>query len=119
MKNNNQMSAMPISCYEAGRKYFMMSDGFYAWFSDNYEKDENGLEYISDIFDKYKYSSAFELLSKEDKRKHTKARFDEDIQKHMFLKKQYRPRDTRFNGIKINKAAIVGYKYIIIIDENE
>jgi len=123
MKNNNKISAMPQSCYEVGRKYFMMSDGFYAWFSDNYKKDETGMEYVSDIFEKYKYSSAFELLSKEDKRKHTKSRFNEDIQKHMFLKKQYIPRHTTFNRIKIDKPAIVGYKYIVDeekpIDKNE
>lgn len=112
LKNNEDLSPMNDECREAGKRYFMMSDDFIVWFNDTYEKDPNSMVYVADIFELYKYSSAFELLSKADKRSHTKSSFEEKIRKSMFLRTAFKSRDTRFNGIKYNKAYLAGYKLI-------
>jgi len=112
MKNNNCISPMPPLCYEAGKKYFMMSDDFINWFNDNYEKDESSYVFVGEVFDDYKISSAYSNLSKNDKRKQTKANFDENIQKNMFLKSSYKPKDAYFNKIRLKKPFLCGYKII-------
>jgi hypothetical protein len=90
----------------------MMSDDFLGWFNDSYEKDETSVIYIADLFEHYKSSSFYADLPKTEKRKITKASFDEQIQKHMFLRTAYKPRDTRFNKIKYNKPFLAGYKIV-------
>ena len=117
MENNNCISPMPPLCYEAGKKYFMMSDDFINWFNDNYERDESSYVYVSDVFDNYKISSAYSNLSKNDKRKQTKANFDENIQKNIFLKASYKPKDAYFNKIRLKKPFLFGYK--IVSNEEE
>lgn len=112
MKNNNCISPMPPLCYEAGKKYFMMSDDFINWFNDNYEKDESSYVFVGEVFDNYKISSAYSNLSKNDKRKQTKGNFDENIQKNMFLKSSYKPKDAYFNKNRLKKPFLSGYKKI-------
>ena len=112
LKNNEDLSPMNDECREAGKRYFMMSDDFIVWFNDTYEKDPNSMVYVADIFELYKYSSAFELLSKADKRSHTKSSFEEKIRKSMFLRTAFKARDTRFNGAYIKKSYLAGYKLI-------
>jgi len=112
MKNKNCISPMPPLCYEAGKKYFMMSDDFINWFNENYEKDESSYVFVGEVFDDYKISSAYSNLSKNDKRKQTKANFDENIQKNMFLKGSYKPKDAYFNKIRLKKPFLCGYKKI-------
>ena len=119
IQNKNSMSAMPKDCYEAGKKYYMMSDDFITWFYDNYEKDDSEYVYVGDIFTNYKVSSAYENLSKQDKRKFTKSGFDETIQKNMFLKPHYKPRNAYLNGMQLRKPFIAGYKKIQPEDDNE
>lgn len=114
MKNKGAISAMPAPCKEILKKYYMMSDDFLGWFNDSYEKDENAVVYISDLFDDYKCSSFYADLPKTEKRKITKTSFDEQIQKNMFLRTAYKPRDTYFNGIRHKKSFLAGYKMIEI-----
>lgn len=110
--NKLALSAMPPSCFKAGQKYYMMSDDFLGWFNDTYEVCDKEFVYVSDIFSLYKISSAFELLTKEEKRKITKTGFTEKIQKHPFLRRNFKDRDDRFNGKQLSKPGLVGFRRI-------
>ena len=96
MNNKMAVSVMPPPCHDILKKYYMMSDDFMGWFNDAYEKDEKSYVYISSLFEHYKISTAYENLTKAERRKITKAAFDEQIFKNMFLKRSYRDRDTYF-----------------------
>tara|TARA_R110000782_G_scaffold18587_1_gene50996 strand:+ start:1611 stop:4298 length:2688 start_codon:yes stop_codon:yes gene_type:complete len=117
MKNGNAISPMPSACIESGKKYYMLSDDLYQWFSDSYEVCPKSFVYINEVFDNFKYSSAFNNMTKNDKRKNTKSNFEEKIQKNMFLRTSYRARDAYFGKERIKKAFIIGYRRVAEYEE--
>ncbi len=98
-----------------------MSDDIYPWFCEIYEKgDENvDLIYISDMLQTLKLSPLYSQMSKKDQRDLTAKKFNEKVEKNIFLREDYRPRDARFNNIKLSKPALCGYIKNPLIDTCE
>jgi hypothetical protein len=66
--------------------------------------------YVSDVYSQFQSSSLWDLMSKADKRKNTKKEFSSKVEKNIFLRQFYRPRDKYFNGVMIKQPFIVGFK---------
>jgi hypothetical protein len=95
-----------------------MSDDIYPWFIETYEKGDpdTDLLYIDDIFETLQSSKLFSLMSKKDQRDLTAKRFNEKVEKNIFLREDFKPRKAYFNSIRLTKPALCGYilKPIII-----
>ena len=61
----------------------------------------------------FKDSTYFENLSKADKRKFNQKNFIENIKTNLFLKNNFKVRNSYINTIQISQDAIIGFSIII------
>lgn len=90
------------------------SDNIYEWVCEKYEKTDKADDfvYVKEMYEMFKSSSYFENLSKADKRRFTQKSFIENIKQNLFMKANFKPRDSYINNIKINQPIIIGFKNI-------
>ena len=116
--NKYELPTVPEACKLKTNMYLESNDPLYSWFSDNYEKGSATTDYIyiDELFPEY-MSAVSDSLSKEDKKKLTRKRFNTDVEGNRFLRSSFKQRDTRFNGIKFKKPYLVGYRKITVDEE--
>jgi phage/plasmid-associated DNA primase len=111
--NDYSMPELPASCKAITKDYMAMSDDFYSWFCETYEKcdeDINFPTYIDAIFKQLTQSKIYSQMSKKDQRELTAKKFNEKIEKNIFLRDNYRARKATFNHFQLSKPAICGYR---------
>jgi hypothetical protein len=120
-KNNYSMPILPDSCKKITKDYMAMSDDIYPWFCETYEKGVENVDlvYISDMLQTLKLSPLYSQMSKKDQRDLTAKKFNEKVEKNIFLREDYKPRDARFNNKQLSKSALCGYRKIPSIDTYE
>ena len=62
------------------------------------------------MYEMFKGSTYFENLSKADKRKFTQKSFIENIKTNLFMKGNFKPRDSYIKNNQIKQPAIIGFK---------
>ena len=112
--NHMSLPVVPHKCEEIINEYFISSDDFYAWFIENYELGNatTDLIYVSDIHSNVLTSEFYYSLSKSAQNGYRSRDFAKKIEQSIFLKNNHRLRDQRFNGFRLKKSAIVGYRLI-------
>ena len=110
--NNYSMPELPAPCKVITKDYMAMSDDIYGWFSESYEKsDENtDLVYIDEMFCGLKASEIYNKMSKKEQRELTAKKFNEKVEKNIFLRQYYKARKARFNNLQLSKPAVCGFK---------
>lgn len=110
--NNYKLYQEPLKCRNKAVDYLACSDNIYDWFSTIYEKVDKIVEpiFISSIYDKFKNSSLYNNMSKNDKKKYTLKYFDEKIKTNLFLQNNYRPRFSYYNKIRYSCSYIIFFK---------
>ena len=98
-----------------------MSDDIYGWFTETYEKGDEtcDLVYIDEMLQCLKMSPMYSQMTKKDQRDMTAKKFNEKVEKNIFLRQYYKARDTRVNKKKLNKPAICGFKKRVLISSFE
>jgi len=127
LDNNKDLQEQPFKSRQLVSAYLGVSDDIYSWFKDEYCKlneEELNTEIdkpisIKEIFETFKASSFYENLSKNDKRNYNFAKFKELLHTNLFLKLFFMERDKYYNGIRVKKPSIVGWKLRNPDDENE
>jgi P4 family phage/plasmid primase-like protien len=120
-KNGYSMPELPAPCKKITKDYMAMSDDIYPWFCETYEEDEDNTDliYINDMLQTLKLSPLYSQMSKKDQRDLTLKKFNEKVEKNIFLREHYKPRNARFNNIQLTKPAVVGFKKLPLIDTCE
>lgn len=110
--NNMSLPVVPTRCEEIIQEYFISSDDFYTWFLENYELGDatTDLSYVSDIHEKVISSTFYYNLHKTTQKEYRSRDFAKKIEQNVLLKNNHKTRNQRFNGIKLTKNAIVGYR---------
>jgi hypothetical protein len=106
------MPELPVSCKEITKDYMAMSDDIFGWFSETYEKG-NELEdliYIDTIYKSIIDSKTYSQMTKKEQRDLTAKKFNEKVEKNIFLRNNYKKRKSTFNGNQLSKPALIGYK---------
>jgi phage/plasmid-associated DNA primase len=120
-KNGYSMPELPAPCKKITKDYMAMSDDIYPWFCETYEEDEDNTDliYINDMLQTLKLSPLYSQMSKKDQRDLTAKKFNEKVEKNIFLREHYKPRNARFNNIQLTKPALCGFKKKPLIDTCE
>jgi P4 family phage/plasmid primase-like protien len=120
-KNGYSMPELPAPCKKITKDYMAMSDDIYPWFCETYEEgdDNTDLIYINDMLQTLKLSPLYSQMSKKDQRDLTAKKFNEKVEKNIFLREHYKPRNARFNNIQLTKPALCGFKKKPLIDTCE
>jgi phage/plasmid-associated DNA primase len=120
-QNNHAMPELPAPCKKITKDYMAMSDDIYGWFSETYEKGDDTCDmvHIDEMLLALKASPMYSQMSKKDQRELTAKKFNEKVEKNIFLREHYKARDCRYNGKKLKKAAICGYKKRALIISSE
>ena len=116
--NSFNLHAPPLESREACSDYLSLSDDIFDWFSNTYEKTDDGVSflYFSDVFEMFTSSNYYQNLSKKENRENNIKRFNNKIEKCVFLTKNIKDTDTTYNKIRHRKPYIIGYK---LPEENE
>ena len=116
--NKYELPIVPEACKLKTNMYLESNDPLYSWFSDNYEKGSATTDYIyiDTLFPEY-LSAVGDSLSKEDKKKLTKKKFNTEIEGNRFLRSSFKQRDTSFNKKQHKKTYLVGYRKITVVEE--
>ena len=116
VNNKMTLSNPPKACVEACNDYLSLSDDIFDWFSNTYEKTDDGKSFIyfKEVYEEFSSSKYFENLNKREKRENNLKRFTTKIDNCVFLKKYVRGRDTYYNGDRHKASYIIGYKYPVI-----
>jgi phage/plasmid-associated DNA primase len=79
----------PAKCEECKKKYLQKSDLLYSWITDNMEKseDKNVCEKLKDVYERFRCSEDYTMMDKDEKKKFAKAKFIEDLESNVFLKR--------------------------------
>jgi phage/plasmid-associated DNA primase len=114
-KNGYAMPELPAPCKKITKDYI------YPWFCETYEKgdDNTDLVYIDEMLQTLKLSPLYSQMSKKDQRDLTAKKFNEKVEKNIFLREHYKPRDSRFNGKQLKKAGVFGFKKRTLITTYE
>ena len=115
------MPELPAPCKVLTKDYMAMSDDIYGWFSETYEKGDetSDLVYIDEMLQCLKVSPMYSQMTKKDQRDLTAKKFNEKVEKNIFLRQYYKARDTRVNKKKLNKPAICGFRKRVLITTSE
>jgi hypothetical protein len=107
-----KMPELPAPCKKITKDYMAMSDDIYPWFCETYEKgDENtNLVYIDEMLQTLKLSPLYSQMSKKDQRDLTLKKFNEKVEKNIFLREHYKASKTRFNKKQLTKPSLYGYR---------
>jgi len=110
--NGLVLSKVPAECKSVAIDYLAQSDHIYEWVCEKYEKTDkvDDFIYVKDMYEMFNGSTYFENLSKADKRKFTQKSFIENIKTNLFMKGNFKPRDSYINKIKIDQPVIIGFK---------
>jgi len=109
------MPEVPTECAQTTSAYMASSDDLYAWFSERYQRCEEGnfnAIKIMDLFDDYKQGEIYQNLSKLGKRQMTKTFFEELIQRSIFLRRDVKQKNERYNHKQLAVISIVGWERI-------
>jgi hypothetical protein len=111
-KNGYSMPELPAPCKKITKDYMAMSDDIYPWFCETYEKgDENtDLVYIDEMLQTLKLSPLYSQMSKKDQRDLTAKKFNEKVEKTIFLREHHKASKTRFNKKQLTKPALRGFR---------
>lgn len=86
----------PKSVQDATKEYLTSSDQFHSWFYENYkfsdEKTPGMFVTVKEIFEDYKVSDMWELMSKAQKRKNSLKYVTETIKNSYYLRKHFKER---------------------------
>jgi hypothetical protein len=98
-----------------------MSDDIYGWFSETYEKGDDTCDmvHIDEMLLALKASPMYSQMSKKDQRELTAKKFNEKVEKNIFLREHYKERKARFNNKQLSKPAICGFRKRALITTNE
>jgi phage/plasmid-associated DNA primase len=112
--NNMSLPTVPNKCKEIINEYFISSDDFYTWFIENYELGDATTDfiYVTDIHTKVISSTFYYNLHKNNQKEYRSRDFAKKIEQSIFLKNNHKLRNQRFNGLKLTKNAIIGYRTI-------
>ena len=112
VNNKMTLSTPPKACIEACNDYLSLSDDIFDWFSNTYEKTDDGVSFIyyKDVYGAFSSSAYFQNLSKKEKRENNLKRFSSKIDNCVFLTKHIRSRDSYYNGTRHKSPYIIGYK---------
>jgi hypothetical protein len=110
--NNMSLPVVPAKCEEIINEYFISSDDFYTWFIDNYELGDATTDfvYVADIHTNILSSTFYYNLNKNNQKEYRSRDFAKKIEQSIFLKNNHKLRNQRFNGLKLTKNAIIGYR---------
>lgn len=112
--NGYMMSPAPESCKKLTVDYLACSDDIYGWFLEKYEKGDCNKDMIlvDDLYKKFTNSDLWENMSKNDKRTNNAKKFVEKVEKNIFLSSAFKPARSYFNGTRVTKPFLVGYKRV-------
>ena len=104
-KDNNYILIIPETIKERTNVYLQSSCFLLEWFKDNYilTNDKKIYTKISDIYENYKTSENYLLLSNREKRKYNNRFFVEYFKNNLFIKKYYKERDSK------NRNFLIGW----------
>jgi P4 family phage/plasmid primase-like protien len=107
----DKLNNIPSSVVHASSTYMAISDDIYDWFIENYERDDNEMVFVKDIFNKYRYSLKYMDMTKQQKRKYdSEKKFTEKIETNVFLQKNFREKDKYWNKQRHKKPFMAGWK---------
>ena len=66
-----------------------------------------------------KMSPMYSQMTKKDQRDMTAKKFNEKVEKNIFLREHYRARKARFNGKQLSKPALCGFKKRVLMSTSE
>jgi hypothetical protein len=113
-RDGYDIPVLPPSVIEANKNYLSQSDEFLEWFEETFETcDHDEFLKTKDIYDEYKGSELFKILTKREQRKYNIKWITEHINHHPKLKltfvKVHRPYDD--DGVqKSYRNVLIGYK---------
>ena len=112
VSNSYNLHVTPDESVVACTDYLSLSDDIFDWFSNTFEKTDDGTSFIyfKDVFDIFSSSEYYQTLSKKEKRENNMKRFCTKIEKSTFLHKNIRERKSYYNGVQHCKDYIIGYK---------
>ena len=115
------MPELPAPCKKITKDYMAMSDDIYGWFSETYEKGDetSDLVYIDEMLQTLKASPMYSQMTKKDQRDMTAKKFNEKVEKNIFLREHYKARNARFNNNQLSKPAICGFRKRALISTSE
>ena len=120
-RNGYSMPELPAPCKVLTKDYMAMSDDIYGWFSETYEKGDetSDLVYIDEMLQCLKVSPMYSQMTKKDQRDLTAKKFNEKVEKNIFLRQYYMARKARFNNMQLSKPAICGFRKRVLITTSE
>lgn len=121
--HNYQFIDIPKECKEVSVEYCAVSDDIYNWFTSYYEKetdqDNKNVLFFEDLFDVFSTSNLYLNMTKKDKQNYNLKQFTKKINDNIFLQPYIKARDTTYNKIKYKKPYIIGFKKIIINNDDQ
>lgn len=98
--DNNSILSVPESINLRTQLYLELSCNLVSWFKENYVMGKK-TDYIKikDVHEKFSQSEYFMTLSKTERRKYTKAYFQEYFEKNIFFKKYYSERHDNIRHV--------------------
>lgn len=103
----NILKNAPKSILEASKQYISDSDDFVNWFNECYERTDDEKEFIKlkDVYDKFKQSDLWINMTKNERRKMTRAKLEKDIIENPTLRVFFRDR-KKINGVDYKSIMI-------------
>jgi phage/plasmid-associated DNA primase len=108
------------------RQYLESSDLLLVWFNDTYEKQQKTQEdeaddilYLADVYRDFTFSDTWTNMTKKEKRDLSKSKFEDKLRKISRLRPFFRERDSYINRIMIKKPALVTYRRINAIMDDD
>ena len=116
--NKYELPIVPEACRMKTNLYLESNDPLYSWFNDNYEKGciTTDYIYVDSLYPEY-IGAVGDSLSKEDRKKLNKKKFNTLVEGNRFLRSSFRDRKSRFNNIQHSKPYLVGYRKIIVVED--
>lgn len=108
---------IPSSFTDEGKKYLRDKDEFCNWIDDNFEKQENSIVKISNLYQIYKESDYYKNLKKAEQRQNTKKNFTEMLKRK--FGEQFRERYTYYNNKQLKGDCLIDLAFINDNDDDD
>lgn len=106
----NMEVPVPKSVLRDSKKYMGGSDVFYDWFIDVYEKDEEEIVKMGDLYEHFKEENGMSM-SKMDKEKYkTQKKFIQLLTENIFVGKYVKVKDDYYNKTRLRGCCLAGWK---------
>lgn len=110
-KSQNYTLKPPKSVIKEADEYMKYSDDLYGWFNDKFKREEGKVITFKEVYNTFSYSSYYENMTKQDKRKYNQKYLKDIIMANQFLKGSCKFKGSSYKGKPLTADSIVGFRW--------